>query len=254
VLTARSKLRAAEAEVRLAELAALKNIMQVRERWEVARRNADDKASPENLGDLAAVEWELAFLMGSRGDLRPATEGAGDAPRPQPQAVALPAPPPSINDVLPRAEKAADIKAKLDQKLELDLQDTPLTDIADYLSKKAELRFILDKQTLEGDGFPAESPITLQLGEVELGTALQAMEDLHKPLYFVVRDYGILITTESSRSSRTVAARDFWKLSDAELLEKLQRQREEELGFMGGMGGMGGGGMMGGGMGGGGFF
>jgi hypothetical protein len=248
VLAARSKLRAAEAELRQSELAALKDVMHARARWEVARRNADDQASPENLGDLAAIEWELAFLLGTRGVL-PA-EGAAASPSARTTllpAVAIPTKPAVLTDVLPHAKQAATFKELLDQKIECNLQDAPLAEVSAFLSKKSGLRFVLDKQMLEGDGFPVESPITLDLGEVELGTALQALEDLHKPLYFVVRDYGILVTTESSRSSRTVAARDFWKLTEDELRAKLQQQRQEEMGF----GGMGGGGMMGGG---GGFF
>lgn len=242
VLTARSKLRAAEAELRQSELTALKDVMQARARWEVARRNADDKASPENLGDLAAIEWELAFLLGTRGDLPVEAAVGGEPARATPlPAAAIPATPAVLTDVLPRAEKAATFKSLLNEKIECKLEETPLADVAVFLGTESGLRFVLDRQALENDGFPADSPITLDLGEVELGTALQAMEDLHKPLYFVVRDYGILITTESSRSSRTVAARDFWKLSEEELRAKLQQQRQEEMGFIGGGGGMGGG-------------
>lgn len=66
------------------------------------------------------------------------------------------------------------------------------------------------------------------LGEVELVAALQALRDLVKPLYFVVRDYGILVTTEDKRSSQTVSAHDFEKLSEEELRDKLQQQRQEK--------------------------
>jgi hypothetical protein len=258
VLASRSKLRAAEAELRQSELAALKDVMDVRARWEVARRNADDKASRENLADLAAIEWELAFLLGTRGDLSTERPAGGEASRLPHTAANIPATPAVVDDVIPRGEQAEAIKEKLGREILVDLEGATLAEVAALLGEQSGLRFILDKQSLEDHGFPVESPISLKLGDVELGTALQALEDLHKPLYFVIRDYGILVTTTDSSSYRIVSARDFWKLTDDELRGKLRQQRLEATGFggMGGMGGMGGGGMGGmGGMGsGGGFF
>ena len=181
-------------------------------------------------------------------------DASGETGRPSPQAAAnITAAPAVIGDVIPRGEQAKAMKDKLGREIPLQMEVTPLTDVATFLSEASGLRFILDKQRLEEDGFPADSPITLKLGDVELGTALQALEDLHKPLYFVIRDYGVLVTTESSRSSRSVSARDFWKLTDEELREKLRQQHQEEMGLGGMGGGYGGGGGMGG-MGGGGFF
>jgi hypothetical protein len=238
VLASRSKLRAAEAELRQSELSALKDVMEARARWEVARGHVDTVASRETLGDLAAIEWELAFLLGTRGDLTTEPAAGGAAPRATPFPVpAVRAAPAIVTDVIPRGPQAKTIKERLDQEISLKLEETPLTDVATFLSEASGLRFILDKQALENEGLPNDTPITLRLGEVELGSALQALEDLHKPLYFVIRDYGVLITTESNVSYRTVAVRDFWKLTDEELREKLRQQYQEEHGVGGGMGG-----------------
>jgi len=250
VLAARNKLRAAEAEQRQAELKALKDVMDVRDRWEKASKTADaanlganHPAMREHLGNLAAIEWELAFLLGTRGELPLGADVGGEARRSAAQdAAKISTAPVVVDSAIPRGEQAKAFKNKLGEEITLSMEDMPLTDVVVFLSEQSDLRFILDKQTLEGDGIPADLPITLNLGDVELGTALQALEDLHKPLYFVVRDYGILVTTESNRSPNSVSARDFWKLTEEELRQKLQQQRQDGGGGFGGGGGMGGGG------------
>jgi hypothetical protein len=55
-------------------------------------------------------------------------------------------------------------------------------------------------------------PLTLQLKEVPLGAALQAIEDQNPPLKFVVRDYGILVTNEHLAAERGfVPAVQLWR-------------------------------------------
>jgi hypothetical protein len=44
-----------------------------------------------------------------------------------------------------------------------------------------------------------------------MGAVLQAIEDLNPPLRIVVRDYGLLITTESAAPQDALRLRDFWK-------------------------------------------
>jgi hypothetical protein len=256
VFAARSKLRSAEAELRQAELKAMREIMDARGRWEEANRavaqsaavkgGADHPRMREPLAKLAAIEWELAFLLGTRGELRaegkataeagPATPNAADSGR-------IYIGPVQIETLIPRQAQAMSIREKLDKEISVKVKEKPLAELIAALSEQSGLRFVLNRQALEEEGLPADTPVTLDLGKMELGTAIQALEDLQKPLYFVVRDYGVLVTTESHRSYETVSVLDFWKLNDKELSEKIQQQRREETG-----------GMMGGGMGGGGAF
>lgn len=133
------------------------------------------------------------------------------------------------------------MRAKLGETIQMEIDETPLKDVAEYLSERTGMRFILDSRNLENGGIPPDSPITLKLGELELGAALQALEDLQSPLCFIVRDYGILVTVEDSQPLTAVTARDFWKLTDEEILEKQRQKRADQPYF--GNGGGGGGGM-----------
>ncbi|MBS0201909.1 MAG: hypothetical protein JSS49_03355 [Planctomycetes bacterium] len=264
VLVARGKVRSAEAEQRQAELKALKDVMDVRDRWEKSNRTVVSlgPANPmarEALSELAAIEWELSFLIGTPNDVR-AHEPAGVAtppviPTAQQPAAAQNAP--AETDVaLPRGDHAKSMKTKLDETIELNINEVPLKEVVEFLSEKSSLRFVLDLKNLEDAGIPVDSPVTLQLGEVELGAAIQALEDLQSPLSFCVRDYGILVTAQTGPWMNSITVRDFWKLTEDEILAK-QRQKRAVLQGLGGMGGMGGGGMGGmggGGMGGAGFF
>ena len=256
VLAARSKLRMAEAEQRQAELKAFKDLMEVRDRWEKARRsvvelNLTDPSMGENLSRLAAIEWELTFLLGSRSETRPL---AGIGPG-MPSTTLAPTPiapgslaalgnalqvSPAITELsVPRGDQAKTMKVKLSEKVEVSFEETPFSEVAEFLSEKSGLRFILDQQNM--DEGAADSPITLKLGELELGAVLQALEDVQSPICFIVRDYGILVTTHDSQPLNSVTARDFWKLTEDELREKLRLRRFQMNMGGGGMGGMGGG-------------
>ena len=120
-----------------------------------------------------------------------------------------------------------------------DFRRSRYAQVAEFLSEKSGLRFILDQQNL--DEGAADAPITLKLGELELGAVLQALEDVKSPICFIVRDYGILVTTHESQPLNSVTARDFWKLTEDELREKLRLRRFQMNMGGGGMGGMGGG-------------
>lgn len=56
-----------------------------------------------------------------------------------------------------------------------------------------------------------DQPISLALTDAPLGSVLLAIEDLYRPLRFVVRDYGLLLTTEDAMGEDTVTLRDFLK-------------------------------------------
>ncbi len=232
VLAARSKVRAAEAEQRQAELRALKDMMMIRDRWEKANNLVSAVASgnPADLrsalANQAAIEWELAFLLGSRGTSLAESPSVSDAGKTVPNAAAVA--PVVIDSVVPAGDQAASIQKILKTTVDMGYDDAPLRDVATFLSEQSGLRIVLDNESLEEEGLSGDYRITCELGEMELVAALQALEDLQRPLYFVVRDYGILVTTKGRRSSETVSVQDFAKLSDRELRDKLQQQRQEE--------------------------
>lgn len=234
VLAARSKLQAAQAEQRQAELRALKEIMELRDRWEQAKSltAAVGKGNPTDLRtaliNQSAIEWELAFVLGTGGEFLGGPKAAGDEGKPastNPPATNVA--PIVIASVIPTKEQATPIREKLQKKIEVTITEMPLKEVARYFSVESGLRFVLDEQGLEESGISVDEPVTCELGEIELVSAIQAMEDLKEPLCFIVRDYGICVTTKARHSWKTVSVWDFVKLSDQELQEKLQQQRHE---------------------------
>lgn len=235
VVTARSRLRIAEAELKQAQMKSLKELMDVRGRWEEANHviMASKQTTKPNYDELrkassslAAIEWELAFLTGARGEPttspKPATVAKGATSEPTVVAPVV------GRNFLLRGEKADIMREKLKQKIELNFEDMTLSAVARELTERTGLQFILDKSALEEGGLSVDLPITCSFSDLELVSALQALEDLQKPLYFVVRDYGILMTTLANRSSETISARDFGTLNEVELRDLLERQRKEE--------------------------
>lgn len=235
VLVARSKLQAAEAEQRQAELKALKEVIDLRDRWEKAKSvtAALAKGNPAELRSAlihqSAVEWELAFVLGTGGEHLGGPKATVEGPKAASStSSAAPVAPIVIASVVPTQEQATPIREKLKRKVDFTFVDTPLKEVVRYFSEESGLRFVVDEQALEEAGVPANDlPITCDLGEIELVSAIQALEDLKDPLYFVVRDYGICVTTKSRQSWKTVSVWDFVKLSDQELQEKLQQQRQD---------------------------
>lgn len=230
VLAARSRLRTAEAELKQSELKALKDLIAVRDRWEkLNRTKSSPSASPpevrEAISALAAVELELAFLTRPRGETLTAPKAAGS------NAV-------SVSDVrtvqnigpngIPSGEKADAIRKKLKQKIDMHLQESPLEYVATLLTEKSGMTFILDRAALDNAAIPTDQPITCDISDLDIASAIQALEDLQKPLYFLVRDYGILITTMENRSSHSVSVRDLDAYNDAELRVVLEQRRQEE--------------------------
>ena len=65
-----------------------------------------------------------------------------------------------------------------------------------YLSEKSGVRFSLQVTALEDAGTNVKDPISLNTNEVPLRAALQGFEDRYLTMQFVLRDYGVLLTTK----------------------------------------------------------
>ena len=140
----------------------------------------------------------LADLTWSRA---PATTTVHNA---QPGAVASPAPKPaetlptssrSLNE--PKGPLAAKIRQVLNSTAQMEFVETPATDVVDYLTDLHKLPFKVSEKA-------GKTEVTVNLKDVTLGAALQAIEDKYPSLQFVVRDYGILLT------EREVAKQQGW--------------------------------------------
>jgi hypothetical protein len=92
----------------------------------------------------------------------------------------------------PIVEKMKDVR---ENPIKLDFVDTPLEEIMLVLSDKTGVMFSIQRGVLESVGFSNSEPISLHTGEVPLHAALQAFEDAYDGFQFVLRDYGVLLTT-----------------------------------------------------------
>ena len=90
------------------------------------------------------------------------------------------------------------IQKPLAEPLDLEFIETPLSDVLEYLGEITDVRFVIQPIGLaEANIDPQEEMITVNVGDVEsVASALRVIRDLVPSLRFVVRDYGILVTSE----------------------------------------------------------
>jgi hypothetical protein len=71
-----------------------------------------------------------------------------------------------------------------------------MTEVMSYLSEKSGIMFSVQRQVLENAAIALDMPITWSTSEVSLHAAMQGFEDAYPELQFVLRDYGVLLTTK----------------------------------------------------------
>ncbi len=206
ILAAEAKVRLAEAELEQVrfkvaqEIIAFQSELQT-QREEVYRLSELFKAQEVDHGDLvqakaklAALEAKMPYLLGQQ------TPGI---PRTGNPAKLGPGPKPLRGKV---AEAVCTAIAKPTQ---MAFIDTPIGGIAEALTDHYKIAFIVDKNDplIEPD-----MTVTIHLQGLPLGAAFQALEDTYPPLHFVIREYGILITSKNSAVARQgVSAVEYWR-------------------------------------------
>jgi hypothetical protein len=106
---------------------------------------------------------------------------------------------------LPEGPEVEVIVAKLNDRAVLEFMDTPLSDIAETLADVHDLKFLADP-------IVQDELVTIDMRDVPLGAGLQALEDITPGIRFVVCDYGILMTSDTSEAAATyVSANEFWR-------------------------------------------
>ena len=87
------------------------------------------------------------------------------------------------------------LRNKLERKLDVNFDDTPLQDVADWLADELQENLLIDETALAEDGIATDEPITLSLRNVPVRVAL---ERINEPLgldWFIGRE-ALLLTTE----------------------------------------------------------
>jgi hypothetical protein len=141
----------------------------------------------ENEANLSQLETEFKYLSGH-------IETAGV------QKQGLPAQPDSILARKPLQVPSGPIAKKFTkeffaQPVTLEFRDAPLDVIVQTIKDQYKFEFVLDKEVLAEAGISPDMPVEIELKGAPLTAALQFFEDQHQRLQFVVRDYGILLTT-----------------------------------------------------------
>jgi hypothetical protein len=91
----------------------------------------------------------------------------------------------------------------LDQPANFDFLDTPLTEVAEYLSTNYRINVVLAKSTLADAAITEDTPVTSSLSGISLRSALRIMLGELK-LTYVIRDEVMQITTPEDAESQLV--------------------------------------------------
>ena len=93
------------------------------------------------------------------------------------------------------------IRATLNRRLDIDLNGTPLSAAMGEISKQVSIQMILDEKALEEENITADEPITLQLSQVSLRSALKhILEPLQ--LTYVIEDEVMRITSKKTSANQ----------------------------------------------------
>ena len=213
IAMAKAKLALAEAELSGARFETARKVVYLwgdlqtqKELLEMARHDFDratrlHKAGSANEEDVNGVrkslievqakvsrtESELDYLI-SRGVAEAVSGGGVSAAPATPRTMAAPL-------QLPHGTPVERIRDALLTRTELNFIKTPLTDVVDYLKDRHKIEIQIDAKALSNAGLKADMPLTIDLKLLTLANALLAMEDQTPELKFVVRDYGILVTS-----------------------------------------------------------
>ncbi len=192
ILAAKAKLTLAEAELNRTRMDVARKIIGLwnerqaqKEKAEINRvLQANNAMSMEDViaarASLAQSETELRYLIGQI--VPPGVRSHGFATTRRP----------------PRGPIVDKVRETLNAPTQINFTDEKLNNILDYLADLHRIDFQLDSKAFEGKGFAIDKEkIGLNVKGVPLASGLQALEDQHPPLKFVVRDYGILATTSS---------------------------------------------------------
>lgn len=123
---------------------------------------------------------------------------------------------------MPQGSVADKIKTALNGPIEMDFAETPLFSVLDYASERLHIPFMIQTEALRNSGIdPNQTLITFSIQGVPLWGTLQALEDRVAGIQFVVRDYGVLLTTkESADRNGYLSAVQFGKVAQAAAKEK----------------------------------
>ncbi|MHB1037074.1 MAG: hypothetical protein ACYC35_20635 [Pirellulales bacterium] len=214
IVVARAKVREAEAVLNQTRLAVMRQVVALRQKVELQsertallrQRHATGRATREDvvneMAALADLESQMQYLLGHQ------PQGAGETR--QPFAVDQAGPAKSVPPAMPQSAMADKLREALDQVIEVNFDQAPLADVVAYLKDRTKINFVLDRAAFDDMAIGVDTPTTCNFTDVPLGAVLQSLEDTTKYVRFVIRDYGVLVTTDQGAPKGAVFVRDFW--------------------------------------------
>jgi hypothetical protein len=164
------------------------------------RMMAENKGAVKTPAFLQNLQESQVKLEQANAEIKFLTEKSSQSPDGEPNNTPgneiKAAEPPPRTPIAPSGQVVEKLRKMLTtDSTELDFSDTPLEQVVTYLSENHIVTFLLDKNTLSDAGIASDMPITMNIKGVPIVAALQAFEDHLQGVQFVVRDYGILLTT-----------------------------------------------------------
>jgi hypothetical protein len=95
--------------------------------------------------------------------------------------------------------------------IKMEFVDAPLSQVIDYMKNDLKYPIYLDNKALNEIGTISDTPITMDMPKTPLPAVLQAMQDQNQGWMFVIRDYGILLTTiDQAKAQGYYSALDYF--------------------------------------------
>jgi hypothetical protein len=208
VMAAKARVTLAEAELSSVQMDVARKIVQLwaerqtrqlfyEEKLEANRKTPGSFPAPfliEAGAAVTQVEMELRCLIGqasasaSRSVRQNVTLNVGSN---RPSAFQRPAKPLQ----LPRGTVVEKIRQALLAPTQVEFVEASLPEVMDYLKDKHKIEIQFDAKALNDAGVSTDMPITINLKGITLGDLFQSWDDREPELKFVIRNYGILVTT-----------------------------------------------------------
>lgn len=202
VVAAEANVASAEAELRRTRFGIARELIMFWSDWkttegEVARLTGLYEKKVISAGEmigakakLAKMESQLPYLLGMASGAHQAARAASRGMEPK---------------QLPRGPQVEKVLVALEEPTELEFIETPLGDVVDTLEDYHKIQMTTDPEA-------AELPVTASMKDVPLGAALQMVEDTTPGVRFVVTDYGVLVTSDTSEHAmRYISVNEFWR-------------------------------------------
>ena len=95
------------------------------------------------------------------------------------------------------------LEARLNQRIDIDFKDTPLSDAVAYLQEQSGIQFVINAKKLDEAGVSVDAPVNKSLKRVRLTTALELILD-ELELAYLEKDELLVITTPEDAESKLV--------------------------------------------------